>query len=984
MVHQVDVDENAALSRIINLNISRSDGLLGSVEVSYATNVLPPGDLIAEAGADFEALDATVIFAEGEAQKTVTVTVLADDVPELDERLHVRITSVALVGAAQQPGSSLLAVGDNDLAVITVLENDDARGIIEIAATAVQVAEGDGVVTIAVERTAGLFGEVSFTWNASSGSAILGEDFVASGGTVVMVAGEAAAAFTVVITDDDKPEILESFQLTLTSASGGATIGLDDTTTVSISKNDDPHGVFGFAVRSAKVIALEVDQQNSSVTFTIERTRGLFGAVTVSWMLEATDVELTATDIGPFAGEVTFEEGQESAQFNLTVYHDDLPELVESGLLTLTGTVGGGALLSSRAVAVIDISASDHANGVLEFPIGVDEYRVKEEAGSFMVTVQRRGGSTGEVAVNFTTLDLSAKAGKGDYVSISRSLVFAEGEKSKTVEVFLLDDLLPENEERFLLVLSNPTGGAVLGLASTLVTETGAAAEAEAAATAAEAHAAVALAKAAGLVQAVDAAATQLQASVALQQKTSANLTAASAVKATEGALLTIAAEARDSANLALAIADATAEPIRSQRRTAEAAVATANATTTAAALALATTVARVVDFTAEPDIAFSQAFPSAETTEIYYAGLTITAVFQPPEQSATALPLSNRAALGFGVVGSACSGTCVSGFHKVTFSFDEAVTDLQLENTFVDQEAVTGPLTIEAFGLNGESLGVKEFVRAAPGENWYDIQAAFGGSGQSQVWVRKFILQAITSTVRVGAVGYTEVDGQTFEEATASLANALVLQKAKEDTLLLIDIDLVAAEIVVDAASILAANKTATFEIANLAYEATCLEVDTLAAEVEHLTIVVQNETALLSIAAAASSQANIDAGRTSSEALGKRALADELSAAVADAQKAAVCVNDEVSWPSMNTAVHQTLVPARATTTWIPLHTLPSPPRLSPCSPSHAAYTAKTFTPLHGTLHCCCRSASQASLLSSSPATTHLASSALSRMPW
>ena len=59
-----------------------------------------------------------------------------------------------------------------------------------------------------------------------------------------------------------------------------------------------------------------------------------------------------------------------------------------------------------------------------------------------------------------------------DYSVASTDVVLLEGESSKAVPIYIINDLVPELEESFLLVLINQTtGGAVLGdLTRTIIT----------------------------------------------------------------------------------------------------------------------------------------------------------------------------------------------------------------------------------------------------------------------------------------------------------------------------------------------------------------------------------------------------------------------------------------------------------------------------------------------------------------------------------
>ena len=64
------------------------------------------------------------------------------------------------------------------------------------------------------------------------------------------------------------------------------------------------------------------------------------------------------------------------------------------------------------------------------------------------------------VTVDYATADGSAKAGE-DYTATSGTLTFAAGERTKTVNVPVLDDAVDEGEETFMLRLSNATGGRI-------------------------------------------------------------------------------------------------------------------------------------------------------------------------------------------------------------------------------------------------------------------------------------------------------------------------------------------------------------------------------------------------------------------------------------------------------------------------------------------------------------------------------------------
>ena len=98
--------------------------------------------------------------------------------------------------------------------------------------------------------------------------------------------------------------------------------------------------------------------------------------------------------------------------------------------------------------------------GRLEF--ASEGVNVRESAGSVSLTVARRGGALGAVAVSWATADGTASAGS-EYTAGSGTLTFSDGETSKTLTVAILDDTTAEENKSFTVTLGNATGGASLG-----------------------------------------------------------------------------------------------------------------------------------------------------------------------------------------------------------------------------------------------------------------------------------------------------------------------------------------------------------------------------------------------------------------------------------------------------------------------------------------------------------------------------------------
>lgn len=95
--------------------------------------------------------------------------------------------------------------------------------------------------------------------------------------------------------------------------------------------------------------------------------------------------------------------------------------------------------------------------GVLSFES--ESLACKESEGELRVAVLRSGGNSKAVSVRVATSDGSAIA-PCDYVAIDQTLFFAEGEVRKEVSITIIDDGKYENDEKFQVVLSEPSDGA--------------------------------------------------------------------------------------------------------------------------------------------------------------------------------------------------------------------------------------------------------------------------------------------------------------------------------------------------------------------------------------------------------------------------------------------------------------------------------------------------------------------------------------------
>ncbi|KJE88343.1 hypothetical protein CAOG_00007 [Capsaspora owczarzaki ATCC 30864] len=448
-----------------SLTITRAGGSVGTVTVRVTPYAVAfntsTGTPVATIDLDFASTPVDVEFTAGILTKNALVAILDDTIPELAEVFGVRLEIVSGGGAVDSTASNVL---------VTIAESDSPHGVLAFDAATLAVDEpaSDSNVSITITRTAGLFGDVTFAWATSiTGSdhdvnAQAGLDFVEGAGTVTLLQGHSSAVIQVVIRADSLPELDETFAVTLSSPTGGATLGAQSTITVTINKNDKPYGTIGFVTptltKSADGSARFLVTRGSTFTAEVARYFGTFGTVTGDATLQFT-TPVTAADFNnQVVRTVSFAAGQTSQTSNsFNVVAAQAP--VRLFNIVLSPSSGSLATLDADTPSVIPcaIEASNAVDGVVRFTSLT--FVAQESAGVALVTVERTGSALG--AVTFTYSVRTGTAGGEDFdASIQDAPVVIEaGAASTVISIAVDDDDIPELDETFTVLLTGITAG---------------------------------------------------------------------------------------------------------------------------------------------------------------------------------------------------------------------------------------------------------------------------------------------------------------------------------------------------------------------------------------------------------------------------------------------------------------------------------------------------------------------------------------------
>jgi solute carrier family 8 (sodium/calcium exchanger) len=160
----------------------------------------------------------------------VDVIIIDDNQWEPDETFFVKISAYG-----EQPS---LKIGHKSICTVTIID-DDEPGEIEFAEPVLVVKESVGTYEIQLRRVNGADGQVSIDYQTSDINAIENKDYEPQADTLTFEHGETTKTIEVKIIDDKSAEKDESFAIELLNPKGGARIGRNHKTVVTIINDDD-------------------------------------------------------------------------------------------------------------------------------------------------------------------------------------------------------------------------------------------------------------------------------------------------------------------------------------------------------------------------------------------------------------------------------------------------------------------------------------------------------------------------------------------------------------------------------------------------------------------------------------------------------------------------------------------------------------------------------------------------------------------------
>jgi hypothetical protein len=230
-------------------------------------------------------------------------------------------------------------------------------GTLQFSSATAAAAEGSATVALTVTRTGGSTGAVAVNYASADGSALANNDYTPVNAQLNWANGDAASKnFNITILDDMQTDPGESFTVTLSNPTNGATLGTPSTSTIAITDNDSP-GTLQFSAAS-----YPASEGTPTRTITVTRTNGSMGAVGVNYA-SADGTAIAPGDYATATGTLSWNAGETTAKtFDITIADDQVVDAGESFAVAISGP-SGGATLGAPATASVSIADNDSSGG---------------------------------------------------------------------------------------------------------------------------------------------------------------------------------------------------------------------------------------------------------------------------------------------------------------------------------------------------------------------------------------------------------------------------------------------------------------------------------------------------------------------------------------------------------------------------------------------------------------------------------------------
>lgn len=221
-------------------------------------------------------------------------------------------------------------------------DSTGANGQVQFSVSVMNVIEDIGLMTVTVVRTGGSAGTLTVDFATVDGTAVAGQDYTATSGTLTFAGGETIKAFQIPITEDGPTEPNETFRVSLRNTPNLDSLGVPNNLEVIVlDRTIAPTFLIGHAnvieggpgTTTQMLVPLNLSAatgRTASVSFATRDSLAVGGTTCTS-----------GVDYVTTSGKITFQPGTSSTSIPITICGDRNAEPSEAFVITLSDPVNG-------------------------------------------------------------------------------------------------------------------------------------------------------------------------------------------------------------------------------------------------------------------------------------------------------------------------------------------------------------------------------------------------------------------------------------------------------------------------------------------------------------------------------------------------------------------------------------------------------------------------------------------------------------------
>ena len=461
------------------------------IEITYSTTA---GGDFPVAADDYESVTngtATIQIGQTTPQNPIRIITTADDMGEPDETF---ILTYSATNASVADDTAIGTISNDDgtvLAVSSKTVNEDVGTINLVISLSPPVESGGTAVDVRYFTRDG----------TAEGSNRLGEgDYRITTGSVSFTEDQRSKTISIDIPDDEIAESAESFTLEASTTTSGITSYQSGVGTVTINDNDTVFPVLnltplaGFYAEGSSA----TEDSNQTILVFLNTPEGVSTEagqeITVNYAIAGVEAEipwdvlLATTAPGRTSdstGVLTIAKGLSNASIPLVIKADIYDEVNETFTITLSSPSGATIGTGSITATIQDNDATPAMSIDVD---SITEGNDPNNNTNMQFTVSIDHESNQDISVDYTTTETGTATPTdnfavipGDYIETSGTLMFNKrtisdtgvvtpGVTSHTITIPVYGDVLDEDNESIIVMLSNPQN---VTLAASETTETG-------------------------------------------------------------------------------------------------------------------------------------------------------------------------------------------------------------------------------------------------------------------------------------------------------------------------------------------------------------------------------------------------------------------------------------------------------------------------------------------------------------------------------